>query len=473
MTIKEQLRIKQTGEVFTPRSLIREMLDRLPNEVWFDPNKRWLEPAAGDGNFLVEIKARLLQAGHDEIHILENMLFSVELIDDNHWALQHRLGYLIDGQPNPALNPDHFTISKISQLTQDLNDKNPYTTIGCERDEVVHHRNHVCASGLDYDFSFGRTEDVKTNLPLLPVRDLGPWPETDTPDVGERYVVEKMLGRQPNLSNRMQANVEGYNTLTSVDDDMHIAPSQLRKNFAKQIDKLNCVQSYADPFHLGNEGVYLQIFVAGTTKKFAIGRSGDIKSRHTSKLKDIRSAGGKSSEPHHVLSDYLVDPSNPIDSWHFHTVPISNKNSPGVEYALNELCKAEGLDVLTNVSATTPTEDECDEALSAYERIKQVLANPSILEKVNKRKTKTPRQPGESAAGGWQVKAEWIGKGLKIRCKSPVDGSFWECDHDALVAEINASLKAKGKPLIGEPGPSEKSYGSSTGLRCPQLWTRV
>lgn len=203
MTTKSKERTKQSGEVFTPRSLIREMLDHLPNAVWFDPNKTWLEPAAGDGNFLVEIKARLLQAGHDEIHILENMLFSIELIDDNHWALQHRLGYLIDGAPNPLLNQDHFAISKISQLTQDLNGSNPYVAIGCARDEVLHHRNHVCASGLEYDMSFGRTDDSKTELPLLPERDLGEWPETDTPDVGERYIVERMLGKQPQLTEKV------------------------------------------------------------------------------------------------------------------------------------------------------------------------------------------------------------------------------------------------------------------------------
>ena len=198
---KSDIRVKQTGEVFTPRSLIREMLSKLPNEVWFDPNKTWFEPSAGDGNFLVEIKARLIQVGHDEIQILENMLFSVELIDDNHWTLQHRLGYLIDGLPNPLLNQDHFLISKIHPMTQDLNDKNPYhEKLGLERDEVLHHRNHVCYTALEYDMSFGRTElDVAPVLELLPVRDLGEWPETDTPDIGEKYVVEKMLGKQPQL----------------------------------------------------------------------------------------------------------------------------------------------------------------------------------------------------------------------------------------------------------------------------------
>lgn len=210
MSTKGTERVKSSGEVFTPKSLVREMLDRLPNAVWFDPNKTWLEPAAGDGNFLVEIKARLLQAGHDEVHILENMLFSIELIDDNHWTLQHRLGYLIGGQPNPSLNPKHFILdAKISQLTQDLNDKNPYVAIGCARDEILHHRNHVCASGLEYDMSFGRTDDeIVPVLEVLPERNLGPWPETDTPDVGEQYVVERMLGKQPQLQHTIEPVIQ-------------------------------------------------------------------------------------------------------------------------------------------------------------------------------------------------------------------------------------------------------------------------
>lgn len=195
-------RIKKTGEVFTPRSLIRKMLDALPHEVWFDPNRTWLEPSAGDGNFLVEIKARLLQAGHDEKHILDHMMFSVELIDDNHWTLQHRLGYLVNGEPNPKFWPEgeNFDIQKIHPITQDLNDHNPYhERLGLDRDQVMFHRNHVCWSALEYDMSFGKRE-TSTPLPMLEVRELGDWPETDTPDIGELYIVEKMLGHQPQLT---------------------------------------------------------------------------------------------------------------------------------------------------------------------------------------------------------------------------------------------------------------------------------
>lgn len=205
--MKQRERVKQTGEVFTPRSLIREMLDRLPNSVWFDPNKTWLEPSAGDGNFLVEVKARLLQAGHDEKHILDNMLFSVELIDDNHWVLQHRLGYLVDGMPNPMLWTEEeqltkFKVAKIHPLTQDLNQNNPYhEKLGLERNEVLHHINHVCWTALEYDMSFSRTDDSFVPvLEVLPERDLGAWPETDTPDVGEKTVVEQVLGNQPQLA---------------------------------------------------------------------------------------------------------------------------------------------------------------------------------------------------------------------------------------------------------------------------------
>ncbi len=220
MATKSVARVKQTGEVFTPRTLIREMLDKLPNEVWFDPNKTWLEPAAGDGNFLVEVKARLLQAGHDERHVLENMLFSIELIDDNHWTLQHRLGYLVDGKPNPKFWPNEkprrgnrrqgtsFVIAKTHPLTRELNDANPYHERGnLRRDEVLHHRNHVCWSGLEYNMSFNRAEGEQAQrLPLVRARRLGAWPDTDTPDVGERYVVER--NDEPMPHSRRPAQLE-------------------------------------------------------------------------------------------------------------------------------------------------------------------------------------------------------------------------------------------------------------------------
>lgn len=90
-------------------------------------------------------------------------------------------------------------------------------------------------------------------------------------------------------------------------------------------------------------------------------------------------------------------------------------------------------------------------------------------------KKREPKEPKIRSArgGGWQIKAEWYGQGMTIRCKEPFDGSIWECDHDALADAVNASLKAKGKSLLGEPGPSVKQYGASGGLRSPGLWRRI
>lgn len=53
-------RIRQFGEVFTPLPTVREMLDTLEagDPTVFDPARTFLEPACGDGAFVVEILRR-------------------------------------------------------------------------------------------------------------------------------------------------------------------------------------------------------------------------------------------------------------------------------------------------------------------------------------------------------------------------------------------------------------------------------
>ena len=51
---------KTKGEVFTPLSLVNEMLDKLPVKVWSDKDLKWLEPAGGFGNFIVCVFERLM-----------------------------------------------------------------------------------------------------------------------------------------------------------------------------------------------------------------------------------------------------------------------------------------------------------------------------------------------------------------------------------------------------------------------------
>ena len=87
--MKSKERIKKNGEVFTPSWLINEMLDKLPEDAWL-PEKKWLEPAAGDGNFVVEILKRRLALGHDRLQILKTT-YAVELMEDNTSIMKSRM----------------------------------------------------------------------------------------------------------------------------------------------------------------------------------------------------------------------------------------------------------------------------------------------------------------------------------------------------------------------------------------------
>jgi hypothetical protein len=78
---------KKFGEVFTPVSLIDEMLKRLPLHVWENPNYKWLDPAAGIGNFPMMVYRGLMIGLEKAIpgldtrseHIIRNMLYMVEV----------------------------------------------------------------------------------------------------------------------------------------------------------------------------------------------------------------------------------------------------------------------------------------------------------------------------------------------------------------------------------------------------------
>lgn len=79
--------IKTHGEVMTPLTLVEEMLDTLPKEVWSNPNLKWLDPANGVGTFPSVIVKRLMGGLEEAIpdnceryqHILENMIYVVEI----------------------------------------------------------------------------------------------------------------------------------------------------------------------------------------------------------------------------------------------------------------------------------------------------------------------------------------------------------------------------------------------------------
>jgi SAM-dependent methyltransferase len=96
-------RVALTGEVFTPTALVLDMLRRLPIEL-LSPGKTVLDPACGDGQFLVAAKwVKVLHFDMSEDAALAD-LFGIDIMRDNVDLCRKRLGggTIVMGD---ALNP--------------------------------------------------------------------------------------------------------------------------------------------------------------------------------------------------------------------------------------------------------------------------------------------------------------------------------------------------------------------------------
>ena len=114
-------RIDKTGEVFTPLELCDRMIDEIPKENLKNSESTFIDPSAGNGNFLICLKTKLLQY-HSEDHVLNHMLYAVELMPDNHKEMCERLG--VD----------------------------------------INHPHYVCHDALTYDYSFGEPIGVEAHF---------------------------------------------------------------------------------------------------------------------------------------------------------------------------------------------------------------------------------------------------------------------------------------------------------------------
>jgi hypothetical protein len=87
---RELARVKSTGEVFTPTPLVQKMLDQFEPEMFADPDKTFLDPSCGDGQFLSEVLIRKLESGIDFEQALST-IYGVDLMPDNVRLCQDRL----------------------------------------------------------------------------------------------------------------------------------------------------------------------------------------------------------------------------------------------------------------------------------------------------------------------------------------------------------------------------------------------
>ena len=88
---REKNRMLQTAEVFTPSRLVLEILKNVDIEL-FAPGKKVLDPACGDGQFLVAAKwIKVFAHGMTEQEALDD-IYGVDIMPDNVKLCRMRLG---------------------------------------------------------------------------------------------------------------------------------------------------------------------------------------------------------------------------------------------------------------------------------------------------------------------------------------------------------------------------------------------
>ena len=84
-----------TNEFFTPYSIVKKMCDKIPDSDWANPEKTFLEPSFGNGQFLLYIIYNRINHNIDWKTAL-NTLYGVELMQDNVDEAKERILNLLD-----------------------------------------------------------------------------------------------------------------------------------------------------------------------------------------------------------------------------------------------------------------------------------------------------------------------------------------------------------------------------------------
>jgi hypothetical protein len=107
--IKSKERVQQHGEVFTPDSIVNDMLDLVDErldkeEVWKYIDTTYLEPACGTGNFLLRILDRKLEVAQRsltrdqwELALIHSLcsIYAIDIQSDNVIESKNRMKELI------------------------------------------------------------------------------------------------------------------------------------------------------------------------------------------------------------------------------------------------------------------------------------------------------------------------------------------------------------------------------------------
>lgn len=124
---RTQARVKATGEVFTLTDLVQTVLDRLPQELFTEVDKTFLDNSCGDGQFLSEVLIRKMENGFTFEQALST-IYGVDLMQDNVDLCRERL------------------------------------LCGQEHLRYIVEKNIVRANALEYNYTFGEPETFGNGL---------------------------------------------------------------------------------------------------------------------------------------------------------------------------------------------------------------------------------------------------------------------------------------------------------------------
>ena len=111
---RDKLRVKLTGEVFTPTSRVQKELDKVEKhcpDAFSNPTKTVIDPGCGDGQFLGEVLIRKIENGIDFETALST-IYGVDLMPDNVELCRRRL---LCGSTDPR----HLEITKTNIVCAD------------------------------------------------------------------------------------------------------------------------------------------------------------------------------------------------------------------------------------------------------------------------------------------------------------------------------------------------------------------
>ena len=152
MIDRSKARIDQTGEVFTPFPLVDEILLKLPPDQFTDPTKTFVDPAAGDGNFLVRVVAYKIFNGSTAEEALSTT-YGVDIMEDN---ISHCRGRLLTHAWLATMYKEKFDELLPHMSLEDerkagmQEDHDPFAR---KYNDIVE-RNIICADSLN-DWPFG------------------------------------------------------------------------------------------------------------------------------------------------------------------------------------------------------------------------------------------------------------------------------------------------------------------------------